>query len=431
VRTSIALHPIALHPLALTLPALLFVSRASAAPAELALGELQLELEPRHDFLVEESPDPYARFAGFAQLTGGGEGGGDVAAGAAAAVAGLGCDVLSGRAQGRLRFDATYVGEAHYGICLSRVAVTVVFTGRRGAGLVPALDARRSLWAEHYDDTYDRAEFGFGEIWEGDSGHHTILSMALGHGTIHQGARTVKTLDLDVAVYRYRRVGDHELSVDAIVLTDEAIKARDDDKGGIGTAFYPVRARYDGPHGYLAAAAGWGFSGGKLTASSETKVNGETTSSWTETIDTAGLPQMTIAVGNIEAGVRRKRFQASTRASRAFYPTFDGNVAREARIAGEVAYSPGRTGRTKLVLSPFAARTRTWTRETGTSRDVSAGASLYVGRQLTRELRVDAIGQAGVSPYARLATGLPESTLGGQVLVALSGRVTDLHAKNR
>jgi hypothetical protein len=416
----------------LVLFALVTGSRASAAPAELALGELLLELEPRHDFLADEaSTDPYARFAGFAQLTGGGEGGGDVAAGAAAAVAGLGCDVLAGRAQGRLRFDATYAGEAHYAICLSRVLFTVAFTGRRGVGLQPALDARRSLWAEHYDDTYDRVEFALGELWEGDSGRHTILSMAIGHGTVHQGERTVKMLDLDVAVYRYRGVGEHALSIDALVLTDEAIRARDDDKGGLGTAFYPVRLRYDGPHGYIAGAAGWGFSGGRVTASGETKVNGETTSSWSETIDSEGLPQMVIAVGNVEAGVRRDRLFAIARASRAFYPTFDGNVAREARVAGELAYSPGRTRRTKLALSPFAARTRTWTRDDGTSREVSAGASLYVGRELTRELRVDAIGQAGVSPYARLAEGLPDSTLGGQVLVALSGRVTDLHAPKR
>jgi hypothetical protein len=83
-------------------------------------------------------------------------------------------------------------------------------------------------------------------------------------------------------------------------------------------------------------------------------------------------------------------------------------------------------------LSPFAARTRTWTRDAGDSHDLSAGASLYVGRQLTRELRVDAIGQAGVSPYASLdGERLPSSTLGGQVLVALSARVTDLHAIKR
>lgn len=411
---------------------LLAASQASAAPAELALGDLQLELLPRHDFLADEpSPDPYYRYAGFAQLTGGGHGGGDVAAGASAAVAGLGCDVVAGSAQGRLRFDSTYAGEAHYSLCLSRVLLTTVFDGRRGVGLEPALDARRSLWAQRYDDTYDRVEIGFGEVWWDGPGRHTIFKMALGHGTTHQGDRTVKTLDLDFALYRYRRVGDATLSVDAIALTSEALKAGVDNKGGVATTFMPVRLRYETPERYIAAGAGWGFSGGYVTASGSTEVNGETTSSWSETIDSTGLPQMTILVGDIEAGVRRDRVQASTRVARAFYPTFDGNIAREARIAGELSYSPGRTRRTKLTLSPFAARTKTWTREAGTSRDISAGAALYVGRQLTRELRVDAIGQAGVSPYARLAEGLPASTLGGQVLVALSGKVTDRHGLHR
>ena len=405
----------------------LVASPAGAAPAELALGDLQLELEPRHDFLDEQSADPYFRFAGFAQLTGGGQGGGDVGAGASAALAGLGCDVLAGSAQGRLRFDATYAGEVRYGACLSRVLITAAFDGHRGVGLEPALDARRSLWAQPYDDTYDRAEIAFGEWWGNERHRHTIFKMALGHGTTHHGDRTVKTIDLDFALYRYRRVVDSTLTVDAIVLTDQALKAGADNKGGIATAFMPVRLRYETPALYIAASAGWGFSGGKVTASSETKVNGETTSSWTETFDSTGLPQMTILVGDVEAGIHRDRLRASTRIARSFYPTFDGNIAREARIAGEVSYSPGRTRRTKLSLSPFAARTKTWTREDGTSRDISAGASLYVGRQLTRELRVDAVGQAGVSPYARLAEGLPASTLGGQLLVALSARVTDLH----
>jgi hypothetical protein len=169
------------------------------------------------------------------------------------------------------------------------------------------------------------------------------------------------------------------------------------------------------------------MSGGYVTASSSTEVNGQTTSSWTETIDSAGLPQMTILVGDVEVGGRRDRLEWNAKLARSFYPTFDGNISREARVAGSVSYTPGRTRRTKLVLSPFAARTRTWTRDAGDSQDVSAGASLHVGRQLTRELRVDAMGQAGMSPYARLDGGnVPASTLGGQVLVALTGRVADL-----
>ncbi len=405
-------------------------SVAEAAPAELQLGDVQLELEPRHDFLEHEtSTDPSYRFAAFGQLSGGGSGGGgDFGAGASAAVAGLGCDLVAGDAQARMRFDATYAAEANYSLCLSRVLLTTVFDGRRGIGIEPALDARRSLWAHRYDETYDRMEIGFGEVWWNEKHRHTIFMMALGHGTTEQADRTVKTLDLDFTLYRLRRLGAGTLTLDAIVFTSEALKAGTDNKGGVAAAFMPARLRYETADAYVVAQAGWGFSGGYVMASGSTEVNGETTSSWSETIDSTGLPQMTILVGDVEAGVVRDRLQWSARVARSFYPTFDGNIAREARLSGSVTYTPGRTRRTKLTLSPFAARTRTWTREDGTALDYSTGASLYVGRQLNRILRVDAIGQAGVSPYARIdSERVPSSTLGGQVLVAVSGRVTDLH----
>ena len=422
---------------------LLLAGSAGAAPPELALGDLQLELEPRRDIVADledetplseqsdEGKDPYLRTAGFAQLTGGGHSKGDVGVGAAAAVAGLNCDFLAGAGQARLRFDSSYAAEANYQVCFSRVGFTIVLDGRRGSGLEPALDARRSLWAQRYDDTYDHVEMALGEGW---SGRHrsTVMKMALGHGTTTQLDRTVKTIDFDFFLYRYRYMGNSMLTIEAITFEDHALKAGLDDKGGIAAAFMPVRVRYETPTRFIAAAAGVGLSGGKTSASGKTEVNGEVTSEWSETVDASGLPQYAIFAGDLEVGEHHDRVQWSAKASRGFYPTFDGNVAREARIAGTVAYTPGRTRRTKLALSPFAARTRTWTRDAGTSLDLSAGASLYFGRQLTRELRIDAIGQAGVSPYARLDTeGVPASTLGGQVLVALSGRVTDLHARMR
>ncbi|HEY5925778.1 MAG TPA: hypothetical protein VIV11_29025 [Kofleriaceae bacterium] len=420
---------------------LVLASSATAAPAELALGDIQLELGPRHDFLADEDSEgdelvmtgePYYRYAAFAQLTGGGHGNGDVGTGASAAIAGLGCDFAAGTAQGRLRFDSTFAGEATYSLCLSRVLLTAVFDGRRGVGVEPALDARRSLWAQHYNETYDRIEIGFGEVWWQRQNRHTLAMIALGHGTLEQADRTVKTLDIDFTLYRYRRVTDSTITVEAIVLEGEALKAGADDKGGVAHAFLPVRLRYDTPDHYIVASAGWGFSGGYVTASGSTEVNGKTTSSWSETIDSTGLPQMTIPIGDLEAGMRRDRVEWSAKVGRTFYPTFDGNIAREARVAASVSYTPGRTRRTKLSLSPFAARTRVWTRDAGTSLDTSTGASLYFGRELTRELRVDAIGQAGITPYAQLE-GDREGTpsLGGQVLVALSGRVTDLHKLHR
>src|SRR5688500_3032945 len=110
---------------------LLLASSAHAAPAELALAELQLELAPRHDFVNHDTTtDPYYRYAAFAQLSGGGSGGGDIAVGAAGAVAGLNCDLVHATAQGRLRFDATYAGEATYSVCLLRAFITAEFSGR-------------------------------------------------------------------------------------------------------------------------------------------------------------------------------------------------------------------------------------------------------------------------------------------------------------
>ena len=112
--------------------------------------------------------------------------------------------------------------------------------------LEPALDARRSLWAQRYDDAYDRVEIGFGEFWGNQQRRHMIFMMALGHGVTTQDDRTVKTLDLDFALYRYRRLGHAAFSIDAIVLTSEALKAGTDNKGGVAGAFMPVRLRYEG-----------------------------------------------------------------------------------------------------------------------------------------------------------------------------------------
>lgn len=391
---------------------------------------MQLELEPRRDFLDDTSVDPYYRYAGFAQVTGGGSSGGDVGVGAAGAVTGLGCDVVAGTLQGRVRPLADQqhaTGEATYSICLSKVLLTTYFEGSRSAGVAPSIAARRSLWSRRYAEAYDRVGIGFGEIWkEGSPTRHTIFVMAFGHGTTTQTdggeTRTIKQLDLDFAVYRFRHL--QGLTVDAIVLTSDAMKAGSDNRGGIATAFLPVRVRYETPEYFVAAHAGWGMTGGQITASGSTEVDGQVVSSWSETIDSEGLPQITRVIGGVEGGVRRDRMTASAGLARAFYPTFDGNIARESRLSGELTYAPGRMRRTKLALSPFATRTRTWTREAGSTRDVAAGASLQVGRELSKQLRVDAIGEAGVSPYAKLdGERLPSSSFGGQLLVAVSGKV--------
>jgi len=422
---------------ALTLVVLGFASSpASASPsAEDELAVSQLELGPRRQVFDEQPIDPYVRSAAFGQLAGGGDGGGGAAAGAALAIGGLGCDIVNGSAQGRLRpfsQDGEHIsGEVSYGACLSRIALTVAISGTRGSGLAPSISDRRSLWSRRYATSYDALEIGFGEIWDDrkpDAPHHTILPMVFGHGETRQvdgvDTRTIVTLDLDLAVYRYRRPSG--FAIDTIVLTSNALKAGDDNLGGVASAFYPVRMSYETDELYVRGAAGWGISGGQVTQSSETKVNGKTVDSWTETINSDGLPDMTIFVGDLEAGIRRDRVTASAKASRSFYPTFDGNIAREARVQAQLGYVAGKTRRTELAVTPFATRTHTWTRDAGDSRDISTGASLHVGRELTKQLRVDAIGEAGVSPYARLDRDrLPSNNLGGQVLVALSGHVAD------
>jgi hypothetical protein len=410
--------------------------------AEQELGERLLELLPRRDVIAGPDAgalDPYYRMAAFAQLTAGGRGGGDVGVGASAAHAGANCDLVAGKVHGRFRpfdDDGAAAGEASYSACLSEVLLTLRFDGRRGAGIVNGLDARRSLWNRAYDSSYDRIKFAVGEFWDEGSPHrHTIASVALGHGTTTQhddlDVRTIKELDLELALYRYRhRAG---LTVEALTMTIDAKKAGDDDRGAVTNAFMPVRVRVETPAMYVAARGGWGWTGGHVTASgsSTTTVDGQmvASSSWSDTINSDGLPQVSDLVGDLEAGVRRGRLLASANLSRAFFPTFDGNLAREARISAAVSYLAGST---ELTLSPFAIRNHTWTRDRGSSRDVSVGASVHVGRALTQrssgtgfeQLRLDMIGEAGVSPYARPdGERLSPSTFGGRVLVAVSGTV--------
>ncbi len=378
-----------------------FTTSAVAAPAE--------------QMLEEVAWDPDQIVVGYAQIAAGGEGSVGTGAGVMAAVEGpLGCNILEGGAHGTLRPTAV-TGRADYSLCLSREFMTVVFAGSRGADLAPGLDAKRSLWARRYNSSYDSVEVAGGEL-EG----HSILSMTFGHGETEQtdgiDTRKIVTLDFDMTMYRYRR--PDAFSLETIVFTSNSLKSGSDNKGGVTAAFYPARLHVEGRGGYVTAAVGWGLSGGTVSASSTTMVNGETTNMWSETIDSRGLPQIATYAVDIEAGVQQRELSARGHVTRGFYPTFDGNVAREARIAADLSYARPKT---TIKLSPVAARTHTWTRDAGDSRDITAGASLHVGRELTNLLRVDAIGEAGVSPYARLdRERLPQSSLGGQVLVALT-----------
>jgi hypothetical protein len=408
---------------------------ATASPAELAIGEHQLQLQPRSSIFDEQLPESrYWRAVGFAQLVAGGsDGGGGLGAGGAVAVAGVGCDLVDAGGQLRLqpRGESPLEADARYAVCLSRLILTVAFDGRRGFGIAPGIADRSSLWRRHYDYAYDRLTIAFGELASSPHHRHTVLPIWIGHGSTEQtdGAeqRTIKQLDVGLALYRHRYVtADAQTSIDALALETSAMKAGSTDLGGVTSAFYPVKARIDTPRGWAFAHVGWGIAGGQLTASGSTSVNDTEVSSWSETIDSAGLPSFTTLAGAAGLGARwpERRLEASGSISRGLFPTFDGNLALEERLAGTGSLQLGRTDRpTVVTLSPFLTRTQTFTREAGRARDASVGASLHVGRDLSTLLRLDGIGELGVSPYARLdGNRAPASTLGGQVLVALSAR---------
>jgi hypothetical protein len=219
-------------------------------------------------------------------------------------------------------------------------------------------------------------------------------------------------------MYRLRR---RELTVEALVVDLDAIKSRDDDLGGIAVQILPFRVGYEHEQLSVQASAGWGTKGSSARGSGMTQVNGETVSSWEETIDGTGIPEVDGAIGELEIGWKAAEWSTTGSLTRWLYPTFDGDLAFEDRVSGTTTWQRGRTS---LSLTPFATRTRMYVRDAGKSIEYGAGASLHVGRELNRWLRLDAIGEAALSPYARLdGERLPSSRLGGQVAVALSGRV--------
>jgi hypothetical protein len=431
-------------PLACSL--LLAVNAAHAAPPELALGQEQMALEPTRDVMSDDPAQqqvPWNRTAMFAQLTGGGRARGDVGVGIATSMSGIGCELVNASAQGRLRPLAedgasAVAGELRYGICPIATFITVKLDGYRNAGLVPSLDARRSLWNRGYVDVYDRVMVGFGPVWgAADVPRHTIMVFEVGHGTTAQqdesDVRKIKSLGVGLVLYRFE--APEGLQLDAIAFESTAMKAGTDNRGGVTSAFMPVRLRWNSPELFATASAGWGFTGGSLSASGSTEVNDSTVSSWSDTIVNDGLPSMSMVIADLEAGMRRDRIQVSARGARTYFPTFDGNLAREARVSADLTYVAGASRRTTISLSPFATRTRTWTRDAGSARDRAVGATLRIGRELSTlhvadratPVRIDALAQAGVSPYAHAETErLPTSSFGGQVLVAISGRTTQL-----
>ncbi|MBK9034531.1 MAG: hypothetical protein IPL61_25240 [Myxococcales bacterium] len=425
----VAMWPVVLKTISTLLVLVLSAHGATAAPGDLAVGAAQLDLLPRRDLMSEDATGPYWHAAAFAQVTAGSASGPDVGVGAAAAVSGIGCDVVSGSVQGRVRplEEQRAVASAQWGLCLSRVLMTFEMSGVHELGVAPALDRRQSIWRRRYDADYERIVVGVGELWRNDIRHrHAIAMVTIGHGTIAQhddlGARAITQLDLDVTFYWYHYAGAAlDAKLEVLAVGASGLKSGTDDHGGVASTFAPLRASLDGGSWFASAHGGWGMTGGTLSASSETKVDGEVVDGWAETIDGAGLPELIIPVGQATLGVRHGGWSASASVGRAVYPTFDSNVAAEERASARL---DGAIGKTTVALAPFATRTRTWTRDAGSSVGRALGASATAGRPLTDALRLDVYGELGVSPYARLdGDRAPVATLGGQVLVALTARV--------
>ncbi len=403
--------------------------RPSAAPSftgpppELALGAAQLALPALEDFSHDYDARPVAAAVAYGQLIAGSTGVG-LGGGAAAAVAGMTCDLASGSVQGLLHTGdaAPAVGVARADLCLD-VGVFLRYHGERAAGLAPAIDARRSLWNRPYDQRYDNVEMGVGPLSFDGVNRYALFHVAFGHGEIDQvdqaTSRRIVDLDLDLALvtYEHLRAGSN-LRVDALAIANDAVKAGDSDLGAVTTELDPVRASIDTGGWFASARGGWGWAGGETTQTGSTMVDGKTVSSYSETVDSSGLPQFTTPVGAATVGGRSGRFVASATVSHDLYPTFDGNVAVESRASssGSIAF-----GQTTLAVSPFVARTRTWVRDVGEQRTLSAGAQLQVGRALPHQLHLDALAAAGRTPYARPGTAREsDGALGGQVMVALS-----------
>ena len=406
----------------------------SGPPPELALGAAQLVLPPLEDLVNDADDRPVAAAVAYGQLVAGSRGGG-LGVGAAAAIAGATCDLASGSVQGLLHTDAAApaAGVARADLCLD-LAVFLRYHTERATGLAPAIDARRSLWRRPYDATYDRAEMGLGPLSRDGVNRYSIFHMAFGHGVVDQvdgaAARHIVDLDFDFALFTYEhaRTGA-EVRVDALAITNDAIKAGADNLGAVTTDLFPARASVDAGDWFASARAGWGWAGGSTTQSGSTMVNGKTTSSYSETVDSSGLPQLVTPAFEVTVGGRSGHFTGSATIAHDLYPTFDGNLAVETRASssGTLAF-----GATTLALTPFVARTRTWVRNGGEQRALSAGAQLQVGHPLTHHLHLDALAAAGRTPYARLTGGRePDGAFGGQVMLAISAhhRVAAAHVR--
>ncbi|CAN5901102.1 hypothetical protein BH11MYX2_BH11MYX2_29620 [soil metagenome] len=411
----------------LALALVLLSATASADTPELALGETQLTLAPVRDVTSgDDHTTPYVHTAGYVQLAEGNASGPGISSGASFALSGANYELVHASAQANLtpRADQQAEARASWNLCVFRAYLTLEFSGHRDVAIAPSIDARASLWRRRYDETYNSVTVGGGEL--GDSvDRHSFLLLTIGHGTTAQtdaaDTRDIVDLEFTAIGYRFRYVSDVPVIVDVAVYQSNGTTADTTDLGAVTSSFEPLHVTFDAGSVFGNLRAGWGYSGGWIHQQGETQVNGQTTSSYDETIDNAGLPELSRSIGELTLGARFRGCEASGTASRALFPTFDGDLAYDERISGRLGFTHGKTA---LSLSSFAAQSQTWKRDALTTRTPSVGAGMAVSRSLTSLLRLDAIGQVARSPYARLdGDREPTSTLGGQVLLALSAHV--------
>ncbi|HEY4060004.1 MAG TPA: hypothetical protein VGM39_25490 [Kofleriaceae bacterium] len=415
----------------IALATLLLSGVAYADTAEQVLARSQLQLDAVRDpFDESDHTTPYVRAAGYASLLGGNQRDSGLSAGAAVAATGAGCNSVDASALVRLQplNDQPVEASVDWHICVLRAVLTLEFGGTRRVGIAPAIDARTSLWARRYNETYNDVTMGVGDIPSDDAGHnrHAVFQFTFGHGTTEQqdgdDARRTVPLDGSLVAYRFRHLTEHPVSIEALVIDFNALKAGDSDLGAVTVTISPLNASFDHDGIFGALRFGWTTSGGTAVASGSTEVNGETTSSWSEAIDGTGLADLTRFVGEATLGGRDGGWEYSGTASRALFPTFDGDLGFDERVTGRLGYARGKTS---LTFSPFLAHSQIWRRDAGTQESTSYGATASVGHELTPVLRFDAIGQLAKSPYARLdGDREPTDSLGGQVLVALSAHRT-------
>ncbi|HEY4244156.1 MAG TPA: hypothetical protein VGM88_30295 [Kofleriaceae bacterium] len=403
-------------------------------PLDLALGAQQLELP--HVAVFPGERDAIAAVATAFASVGAGTRGLDLGAGAAARVAGAGCPILDASIEGHLRTEADdrAIGSAKADVCLLEAGFLIRGRVLATSG-IPSFDAHESLWRRPYRGTFSMFEMGIGG-WNPDQSpvkaKYEAMVLDFGHGLVTQSdgteTRGIVEIDGSATLFRYRRlVPRQQIEASLLVLEDEGLRSDQTTLGGTALRVYPVRATVDFGRWYAGAAAGVLESGLTDTESSSVEENGKTVSSWSTTIDGRGLPQFSKPGGFVLGGLRGDRFDASAKAERTLYPTFDGGVALDARVSGDVSLALGPHRGLGVEIAPFVAQTTTWTRDAPARTDVTAGARVQVGHHLWRELRIDAIGEAGRSPYARLdGDRTPTPATGAQAIVAISAKRTAL-----